>query len=192
MGIHFYRLISPLYMQKIGSTLDEFNKKYKTNYQYGDYDFSDEKQDNESTEKIRNDFVKNIFGGVTEPVADLNGQSIYSPEKVFVITNANTFSAAFHYAFYLWKMGTTIVGVPSKQAPNTFMENTEFKLPYTGLEGSISNSAQVFLPVNDRRAKIFYPDIMLTWNDYKKYNFDKYADLLFLLDYLKLSYSKDR
>jgi hypothetical protein len=186
MNINFYRMISPLYMQKLGTSLEKFNAENESDYNYGDYVFSMENGEKKSIEETRNDFVKNIFGGISEFVLDLNGHPVYSPEKVFVITNENTFSAAFHYAFYLWKMGATIVGVPSAQSPNTFMENTDFILPYTGLKGTISNSVQLFLPTNDRRAKIFYPDIMLTWSDYKKYNFDKYSDLLFLIDSLKL------
>ena len=42
---------------------------------------------------------------------------IYTPEHIYVITNERTFSAAFHYTFYLWKMGATLVGIPSGQAP---------------------------------------------------------------------------
>lgn len=52
----------------------------------------------------------NIKGMVVEAI---------TPERVYVPTDAGTYSAAFHYAFYLWKMGATIVGVPSSQALNT-------------------------------------------------------------------------
>ncbi len=67
------------------------------------------------------------------------------------------------------------------------MEVTEFELPYTKLKGSISNSVQYFLPVNDKRAKIFWPDMMPEYKDYKKYNFDQDAELLWLLDYIKVN-----
>ena len=54
-------------------------------------------------------------------VAPLNIKVVeaITPERVYVLTDAGTYSAAFHYAFYLWKMGATIVGVPSSQALNT-------------------------------------------------------------------------
>lgn len=42
-----------------------------------------------------------------------------TPERMYVLTDAGTYSAAFHYAFYLWKMGAIIVGVSSSQPPNT-------------------------------------------------------------------------
>ena len=62
------------------------------------------------------------------------------------------------------------------------MEQTEFRLPRTGLTGSISNSVQIFLPGNDRRAKTFYPDWMPTYEDYQKYDFDRNTELLYLLE----------
>ncbi len=188
MGVRFYTMASPLYMQKLGTTLEEINEAQGTSFQYGDYTFDEEEADTRSIEEKRRQFVEQIFGGDTSAIADLNGKPVYTPERVFVITNDGTFSAAFHYAFYLRKMGATVVGVPSSQAPNTFMEVTEFTLPYTGLKGSISNSAQVFLPADDPRAKVFYPDIMLSQDDYRKYGFDKYSDLLYLLEYLSCNF----
>lgn len=49
---------------------------------------------------------------------------------------------------------------------------------YTGFKGSISNSAQMFLPADDPSTKIFWSDIMLSSDDYRKYGFDKHAYLL--------------
>ena len=66
------------------------------------------------------------------------------------------------------------------------MEVTPFTLPYTGLRGSISNSAQVYLPTDDPRANVFWPDIMLTPDDYRRYGFDRHAELLYLMDHLEL------
>ena len=62
---------------------------------------------------------------------------------------------------------------------------TPFTLPRTNLEGSISNSLQLFLPADDPCAKQLTPDILLTYDDYKRYNFDNQAEVLFLLDYIK-------
>ena len=81
----------------------------------------------------------------------------------------------------LWKMGAKVVGVPSGQAPNTFMEVTQFMLPNTGLECSASNSLQSCFPKDHAKAKIFTPDFQLTYKDYQKYNFSKDAELLFTI-----------
>ena len=56
-------------------------------------------------------------------------------------------------------MGATIVGTSSSQAPNTYMETTPFVLPNTKLNGSISNSLQLYLPIDDPRAKQLRPDL---------------------------------
>lgn len=183
---HLYRLLSPLYMQKLNMTLEQFNARYHTNYEFGDYTFfeSDEKTQ-VVTDETRTRFVSNSMSCIQDKLAKQNGQPVYTPKHIYVLADADTYSAAFHYMFYLWKMGAKIVGVPSSQAPNTFMEVTPFTLPRTNLEGSISNSLQLFLPADDPCAKQLTPDILLTYDDYKRYNFDNQAEVLFLLDYIK-------
>ncbi len=171
MGDRSYQLLSPLVLEKYGMTLEQVTSQDGAPEGMGEYTFGWNEPDTRTVGQKRADFVSRIYGGDPAPVADLDGKPVYSPERVFVITDDGTFSAAFHYAFYLWKMGATVVGVPSAQAPNTFMEVTPFKLPYTGLTGSISNSAQVFLP----------------GDDYRRYGFDHHAELLYLMDYLGLN-----
>ena len=82
----------------------------------------------------------------------------------------------------MWRMGARVVGVPSSQAPNTFMEITPFNLPNSGLECSVSNSLQRCFSDNDPKAEVFTPDIQLTYDDYRKYDFSKDAELLYLID----------
>jgi hypothetical protein len=65
------------------------------------------------------------------------------------------------------------------------MEATPFHLPYTQLDGTISNSMQLFLPATDARAKTFLPDMMPSYNDYLRYHFDFNTELLWLLDKIK-------
>lgn len=185
MGTRFYRLISPLYMQKIKQTLEEFNRNSGTNFTFGDYQGEEENPGTSSPEQLRQQFSAQCIGGGKEYIHDLAGQSVYTPQNVYVVTDANTFSAAFHYAFYLWKMGATVVGVPSRQAPNTFMESTPFRLPRTGVEGSISNSVQYFLPTTDHRATTFYPDWMPDYDDYVKYGFDADTEIRYMMDRIK-------
>lgn len=189
IDMKFYRLISPLYMQKIETTLQDFNRRRGTNYAFGDYTFSTDKDEDESdatgTEQRRTDFINGCMSSVKDELRKQHGKPVYTPKHIYVITNDRTFSAAFHYTFYLWKMGATIVGIPSGQAPNTYMEQTLFRLPYTGMQGSISNSMQICLPGKDPRAKTLYPDLMPTYQDYREYNFDKHTEVLYLLDKIK-------
>jgi len=185
METKFIRMISPLYIKKRGMSLEAYNEKFETNYTFGDYNFKDETADKEISVKEKRDEFIERRSMLSPRVKDFNGKPTYQPKEVIVITNDLTYSAAFHYAFYLWKLGATLVGVPCVQAPNTFMETTAFTLPKTKLNGSISNSLQLFLPPNDRRAKTFYPDYIINWEDYKKYNFNKQTEILYTLDLLK-------
>lgn len=183
MDTHFHRLLSPLYLNKINMSLDKMNEKNDSNYHLGDYLFEkDEQKDTTSIQIRRKQFIDNCMSYTKKELTEQEGKAFYSPQKIYVIINERTFSAAFHYAFYLWKMGATVVGIPCMQAPNTFMEQTPFCLPHTRMEGSISNSMQVFLPSNDPRSKIFWPDIMLTYADYKKYKFNMDAEVMYLID----------
>lgn len=138
MDIKFYRIISPLYMQKLQTNLQDFNQTYGTDYTYGDYTFSTDEADTTNIEQRRADFIENCMSSAPEELRKQQGKALYTPEHIYVITNERTFSAAFHYTFYLWKMGATLVGIPSGQAPNTYMEQTLFRLPYTGMQGSIN------------------------------------------------------
>ena len=55
---YLYRLLSPLYIQKLNTTLEQFNARYHTNYEFGDYTFyeSDEKTQ-AVTDETRTRFV---------------------------------------------------------------------------------------------------------------------------------------
>lgn len=191
MNAHLYHLISPLYLANRNVSLEEYNNKAKvdinpfhphqpTQYKMGDYTFA--KSTSQSVEKIREYFVNAAMGDVSSYIKDQHGKPLYKPSRIFVVTNERTYSAAFHYVFYLWKMGATVVGVPSSLATNTYMEGTPYSLPLTGICGGLSNSLQVFLPADDPRATTFYPELMPEYSDYRKYNFDKHTEILYLLE----------
>lgn len=185
MSTQTYRLISPLYLQKINQSLDEFNRTYNCNFKLGDYIFGQMPRDTSDITVLRDKFVKNCMSDTKTELKKQQGKPVYRPKHIYVVTNEKTFSAAFHYTFYLWKMGATLVGVPSMQAPNTFMEQTMLELPYTRIRGSISNSIQLFLPPDDYRAKVFWPDMMPSYDDYKRYQFDQHSEIRYLLDQIK-------
>lgn len=189
MNDEYYKRVSTLLLKKQNMTLDQFNKGWVRNFKLGDYTFftpaADEEDKGKDIEKLRNNFLSGCMSEVKSELEKQNGIAFYTPGRVYVITDDRTFSAAFHFSYYLWKMGATVVGVPCRQAPNTFMEQTPFELPYTKLNGSISNSVQYFFPTSDRRAKVFWPEVMLSYDDYKKYGFDEHAELLYLVDLIK-------
>ncbi len=185
-GIVGAQLVSPLLLKKYNATLEDFNAESHTDFQLGDYAFEDEEiVQGEITEEVRNGFIANCMSSVKDKLTAQKGKPVYTPEHIYVLTDPGTFSAAFHYTFFLSKMGAKVVGVTCSQAPNTYMEVTPFELPRTKLNGSFSNALQLFLPIDDPRAKDFYPDLMPTYEDFKRYNFDDNAIPMYLLDYIK-------
>lgn len=187
-GIKFIQLFSPLYMKKMNITMEQLNAEMQDyGFILGDYIATSEGDSSpeEITDEYRDRMIEQMTSSVKDKLTAQHGKPVYTPEHVYVLINPTTYSAAFHYAFFLWKMGATVVGLPSKQAPNTYMEATPFELPRTNLKGNISNSLQLFMPNDDPRAHQFTPDLMPTYEDYKHYNFDMNTELLFLLDYIK-------
>lgn len=173
MGIRSSTKVSEALLKKRGGiTLEQFNQMCGTSLKMGEY------YERQSTISSFDMFMC-ADKGILEAQ---HGQPIYTPKEIYVVTDERTFSAAFHFAYMMHKMGATIVGVPSGQAPNTFMEVTPVNLPNSGLECSVSNSLQLCFPDNDPKAKVFMPDIQLTYDDYRKYNFSKDAELLYLIE----------
>lgn len=187
MDAKFYRRISDLYLKKCNTDIAAFNANNGLQLKVGDYMMPEDMADTRPIEKKRDDFLRGAFcsDSIKTLLADRGGVPIYTPEKIYVVTDDGTFSAAFHYAFYLSKMGAEIVGETSSQAPNCYMEVTPFTLPLTGLSGSVSNAMQVFLPGDDPRSKEFTPDITLTYDDYRSYGFDSNSILIHLLESLR-------
>ena len=148
----------------------------------GDYLFMDNDYQGDDIASIRKMMIQNAMTEIPEILQSLDGKQLYQPKQIFVITDPGTFSAAFHYAFYLHKMGATLVGVPSGQAPNTFMEVTPFTLPCSGLSASISNTLQQFFPKDSPLAKELIPDVRIMSQDYARYNLDADTPVLKILD----------
>lgn len=166
------------------SALDQINAKSDEKLEYGDFiKYSEFTQSFASDKDMRSEFINSSMCSIKDKLHALNGLPVYQPEHVYVVTDALTFSAAFHFSYYLWRMGATVVGVTSSQAPNTFMGGQAyFTLPRTGLVGEIDRGTQQCFPDDDLRAKQFTPDLMPTYEDFKRYNFDDNATLLYLMD----------
>lgn len=187
MDAKFYRRISDLYLKKSNTDIATFNANNGTHLKIGDYLMPEEEvTDTRTMEEKRQYFLQSAFcsDSIRQMLIDRDGEPIYTPEKIYVVTDEGTFSAAFHYAFYLSKLGAIIAGETSSQAPNCYMEVTPFTLPLTGLSGSISNSMQIFLSGDDPRSKEFTPDVILTYDDYRTYGFDTNSILIHLLNLL--------
>ena len=133
-------------------------------------------------EKRKDSTLISYKGSGYEITKNLNGKPIYEPH-IIVLTSPITFSAAYHFLYFLCEIGSaTIIGFPSGQAGNTFMENTPFELPNTKIKGSISNAVQLFFPDNPEKGKVLMPDFPMNWSNFDKYNYDENAEIMYTLD----------
>jgi hypothetical protein len=181
--------LSPLYLNKIGyKDIDSYNSSNHSAFKMGDYRFSrffnpfdadmplsKKKETIESGYyRLGGDYIKkSILIALPKP-------------QVIVLTSPKTFSAAYHFVYFLKCLGnTTIIGVASRQAGNTFMETTPFELPNTKLRGSISNSKQILFKSNPELGEILRPDLEMDWNAFKKFNFDTNAEILQAIEFIK-------
>jgi hypothetical protein len=179
----FVTRVSQLFLDKNHATLEEMRKRLNDpELELGAYHFEEEEAlgAEAKRKKAIGEYLDKHYS-FAKGLEALEGKPIYTPKKVVVLCDPGTFSAAFHMMAYLKDMGATVVGVPSSQSPNTFMETTEFKLPESGLRGSISNSMQIFTP-DDPKANVFHPDYEVTYSIFKKYDFDEETTLRYALD----------
>jgi len=177
--------LSPLYLSKIGvSDIDEYNSRHGTHMAIGDFrrGFLFRNDRSLSLKERRNaewltfaDYGREYFERAQPVLAE--------PPVVIVLTSPSTFSAAFHFTYFLSEVGHAVtVGVTPRQAPNAFMEATPFTLPWSGLKGSISNAVQILYPAGEARSREFTPDYPMTQLDFAKYDYGPDAEVLYALD----------
>jgi hypothetical protein len=180
----FVQVKSPLWMQQYHTSADEQRKK-EPEFEVGEYEFTSGDEPGTGEEKRKKKFSEWKEKGLTwaKPLEAQDGKPVYRPPKVIVLCDPGTFSAAFQAMFLLHEMGATVVGVPSAQSPNAFMEGTEYVLPESGIKGLISNGMQMFMP-HDPKANVYHPDYELTYSIFAKYGGDTDASLRYALDLL--------
>lgn len=113
-----------------------------------------------------------------------DGEALYRPAQVVVLSGVDTFSAAFHLLAYFRALGAKVVGLPPGQSPNAFMEITPFQLTESGLSGSISNSAQFFVPEHPQQ-RVFAPDFPITDAVLARYGYDAHTALRYALELIR-------
>jgi len=104
--------------------------------------------------------------------------------KVVVLTSGQTYSAGFDLVALLVKHGATVVGVPSAQAGNCFIDGLPFRLARSGLEGTISYKQSLMFPDQPARGELLRPDVELTYERLSALGFDPNASVLLALEAL--------
>ena len=103
------------------------------------------------------------------------------PLRVVVLTSARTYSAGFDAVLALRTHGAKVVGVPSAQAANCFIDTVSFRLIHSRLEGQISFKWSVALP-EDPNGQVLPTDPELTYERFKALRFDPNAALILALE----------
>ena len=105
--------------------------------------------------------------------------------RVVVVTGARTYSAGFNILLTLKGLGAHHVGGPSAQAPNCFIDILRFALPHSELAGTISFKRSVALPRLDPQVRHLEPDVALTYEQLRDYQFDPAAGVRLALDTIR-------
>ena len=105
--------------------------------------------------------------------------------RVVVLTSAWTYSAGFDAVALLVRNGATVVGVPSAQAGNCFIDVLRFRLEHSGLAGWISFKWSQLFPGEPDRGRVLRPKRALTYADLAARGFDPHAPVALALDYLR-------
>ncbi|QZT38001.1 hypothetical protein K5X82_03650 [Halosquirtibacter xylanolyticus] len=177
------RKISPLYLRKIGcNSIQSYNQSHHQHYQLGEIVCDNFGSFDPSTPlKERRQQVLKGYHEIGKNI--LTNAKVNKGVHIYVITSPRTFSAAFHFMYFMKRLGrTTIVGVPSSQSPNAFMESTPFCLPNTELKGTISNSQQILYPMKSDKVKVLHPDIPIDWDHYRRYSFSTDTPISKIID----------
>jgi hypothetical protein len=176
----FVQVKSPIYLNKYNTTVER-EKSKDAAFTLGEYEFSGGEPG--TAEEKRNKKLaewKEKGMSFVASLEALNGKALYTPQKVVVLCDPGTFSAAFQATFILHEMGATVVGVPPAQSPNAFMEAAEFTLPESGIKGTISIGMQLYLP-SDPGANVLHPDSEVRVDTFDRYGGDEQTILRYAL-----------
>jgi hypothetical protein len=113
-----------------------------------------------------------------------NGEAVWTP-RVVVLTSAWTYSAGFDVVTVLLRNGADVVGVPSAQSGNCFIDVLSFRLEHSGLSGWISFKWSQTFPGDAERGRVLRPARELTYDELAARDFDPHASVAAALDYLQ-------
>lgn len=168
------------------SFLTTFNKGLEFPLELNEYSFEAERAQG----KVDTD-PSSLYGhwreypSLAKELDSPKSKGIYNPSQVFVLCSPRTFSAGFDVALGLHRVGAKLVGVPSGQAANCFIDMLRYKLPVSGLVGGISYKAVVQFPDDPEKGRLFPCELPLTMDLFKKYGIDANVEVLMALDAAK-------
>lgn len=163
------------------SALDRSAYLTKRGIQLGDYDYAEEDKWSQITHGAKR--LEPQQAGIEDyeelptfyRVLKSKTVKPFAPARVTVLTSAQTYSAGFDVAALLYKRGAGIVGVPSAQAGNCFIDSLAYELTHSRLTGSISFKRSLLFPGDPKRGQLLEPDVELTYETLAAMAFDPNA-----------------
>jgi len=187
-GFSIPRISQLLLDNRSPSFLTTFNAERDFPLELDEYSFETERATSRTNGEAPSPFSNwREFPSLAKELDDPKSSSIYRPSKVFVLCSPRTFSAGFDVALALHHTGAKLVGVPSGQAANCFIDLLRYKLPASGLVGGISYKAVYNLPHDPEKGRLFPCELPLTMDLFKDYEFDANVEVLMALDAAKSS-----
>jgi hypothetical protein len=176
-------------------SLEKVRARTSPTFQIGDFDFTDERTwqrfhgtqpTGEELARRRRETAQGVQSSPTFAKAYAEGKwnGTWSP-RVVVLTSARTYSAGFDAVLVLRAHGATVVGVPSAQAANCFIDTLAFELAHSHLRGGLSFKWSVRLPDDPKRGEMLRPDHELTYATYASNDFDPNTCVLMAMDLAK-------
>jgi len=147
-----------------------------------DYDFIKEKSAFDKKVELKH-YVK-LIPTFEQEFNSAKYDGYYLPENIIVLCSPHTYSAGYTMMIWAYRLGATIIGIPSAQAGNSFGDLLYYKLSNTGIAGTISHKKFVHFPHNPELGKIFEPHYTLAYGKLASYNFDPNAEILYALELL--------
>jgi hypothetical protein len=106
----------------------------------------------------------------------------YLPKRILVLCSSSTFSSGFNLMTDLYRLGASIVGIPSGQAGNSCGDNRTYELTNSRLRVSFSTKYFAAFPTDPEMGSLLRPHYPLTYEKFASYGFDKHAILLYALE----------
>lgn len=185
------RLSPYLFDHHKNRSLEEINEDRAFPLKLGDYLFDErllgETSEDESEKRDREgwiDYYENWTPTFAAEVRSGQCEASCKVPNIGVLTSPRTFSGGYWVAAFLEKAGAQIVGIPSGQAGNHFGSVLQLTLANTGITLSVPTKQFLIFPDDPERGRLLRPDLELTLEKLKAYDFDPNAEVLLALETL--------
>lgn len=171
------------------ANIEEVNKDRvfalrRTDYNfYGLYDAYGKKSDTDREIDWRAAYL-NQSPTFAEEVASGTFSAYYTPANIIAVTSPGTMSSGFWIAADLQVLGARLAGVPSGQAANSFGDLLAFNLKNSGIRVAVSRKQFIRFLDDPEKGRLLKTDLTLTYEDYKRFDFDPNAEILMILEEL--------